>query len=359
MRLLRRMLLQQFLPIFVLALVFFVLLLQLIDIFGSIWRYFAHDVGVGQVAWIALLYLPKCISFALPVSFLFAIAFTLGLFYANNELFAIFGSGVSLYRLVLPFLVLGAVLSVGGVFFEDEVVIPTFQAKNETYALAVKQVTSLSQSNVAVTSPDQRVVYVADYYNDALRRLTGVTVVIRDAGMTLVSRIDAQSAEWQDTRWVLEGCRSFTWDPKTRLLTDSTQPRYDTPLLNEPPATFRRLARNVDEMNISESERYVAMIRRAGLPYREALTDFYRKYSFAFTPLIVAFIASSLGSAFKKNILLMSLLSALVISVGFYVAQMVSAILSKNGVIPPLAGAWTPFSLFLVLGFMLFRTART
>jgi len=260
---------------------------------------------------------------------------------------------------VLPFLVLGAVLSVGGVFFEDEVVIPTFQAKNETYALAVKQVTSLSQSNVAVTSPDQRVVYVADYYNDALRRLTGVTVVIRDAGMTLVSRIDAQSAEWQDTRWVLEGCRSFTWDPKTRLLTDSTQPRYDTPLLNEPPATFRRLARNVDEMNISESERYVAMIRRAGLPYREALTDFYRKYSFAFTPLIVAFIASSLGSAFKKNILLMSLLSALVISVGFYVAQMVSAILSKNGVIPPLAGAWTPFSLFLVLGFMLFRTART
>jgi len=359
MRLLRRMLLQQFLPIFVLALVFFVLLLQLIDIFGSIWRYFAHDVGVGQVAWIALLYLPKCISFALPVSFLFAIAYTLGLFYANNELFAIFGSGVSLYRLVLPFLVLGAALSVGGVFFEDEVVIPTFQAKNETYALAVKQVTSLSQSNVAVTSPDQRVVYVADYYNDALRRLTGVTVVIRDAGMTLVSRIDAQSAEWQDTRWVLEGCRSFTWDPKTRLLNDSTQPRYDTLLLNEPPATFRRLARNIDEMNISDSERYVAMIRRAGLPYREALTDFYRKYSFAFTPLIVAFIASSLGSAFKKNILLMSLLSALVISVGFYVAQMVSAILSKNGVIPPLAGAWTPFSLFLVLGFMLFRTART
>ncbi len=73
----------------------------------------------------------------------------------------------------------------------------------------------------------------------------------------------------------------------------------------------------------------------------------------------MAFIASSLGSAFKKNILLMSLLSALVISVGFYVAQMVTAILSKNGVIPPLAGAWTPFSLFLVLGFMLFRTART
>jgi lipopolysaccharide export system permease protein len=353
------MLLQQFLPILVMALVFFVMLLQLIDIFGNIWRYFAHNVSVGQVAWIGLLYLPKCVSFALPVSFLFAIAYTLGLFYANNELFAIFGSGVSLYRLVTPFLVLGAAISVGGFFFEDAVVIPTFQAKNESYAIAVKQVTSLSQSNVAVSSPDQRVVYVADYYNDALQRLTGVTVVIRDTKMALESRIDAQTADWQENHWILSGCRTFTWDPATRLLADSSVPRYDSPRLNEPPATFRRLARNIEEMNRSESERYVAMIRRAGLPYREALTDFYRKYSFACTPLIVAFIASSLGSAFKKNILLMSLLSALVISVGFYVAQMVSAILSKNGVIPPLAGAWTPFSLFLVLGFMLFRTART
>jgi lipopolysaccharide export system permease protein len=359
MKLIYRMLIQQFLPIFIVALIFFVMLLQLIDVFSNIWRYFAHDTSVAQIAWIALLYTPKCIAFALPVSFLFAIAYALGLFYADNELFAIFGSGVSLYRLVLPFLVLGAVFSVGGFFFEDTVVIPTFQSKNDTYTEVVKQVTSLSQSNVAVTSPDQRVVYVADYYNDTQSRLTGLTVVIRDSRMTLVSRIDAEAAEWQGTRWILQGCRVFTWDSKTRLLTDSVQPRYESPLVNEPPATFRRLARNIEEMSRSESERYVAMIRRAGLPYREALTDFYRKFSFACTPLIVAFIASSLGSAFKKNILLMSLLSSLVISVGFYVAQMVSAILSKNGLVPPIAGAWTPFILFLGLGFMLFRTART
>jgi lipopolysaccharide export LptBFGC system permease protein LptF len=55
----------------------------------------------------------------------------------------------------------------------------------------------------------------------------------------------------------------------------------------------------------------------------------------------------------------MSLLIALVISVVYYVAQMLAAILSKNGYIPPLAAAWSPFSLFLVLGFMLFRSART
>ena len=77
------------------------------------------------------------------------------------------------------------------------------------------------------------------------------------------------------------------------------------------------------------------------------------------TLMTIQFRASSLGSAFRKNILLMSLLAALVISVLYYVFQMVTGILAKNGVIPPLAGAWIPFTLFLVMGAMLFRTART
>ncbi len=58
MRLIRSMVLKQFVPIFVVAIVFFVLLMQLIDIFSSIWRYVAHDVGIRQIAWIALLDLP-------------------------------------------------------------------------------------------------------------------------------------------------------------------------------------------------------------------------------------------------------------------------------------------------------------
>lgn len=177
--------------------------------------------------------------------------------------------------------------------------------------------------------------------------------------MRLVSRMDAQWAEWSGSHWTLHDTRVFTWNDATKMLTDERKPTYDSPALAEPPETFRKLSGNVEDMDTSESRRYVTLVRKAGLPYREALTAYYRKFSFASTPLIVAFIASSLGSAFKKNILLMSLLSALVTSVCYYVAQMVTGILAKNGYIPPLLGAWAPFALFLVVGFMLFRTART
>jgi lipopolysaccharide export system permease protein len=358
-RRLDRMLLASFVPILLVAILFFVLLLQLIDVFGSIWRYLAHEVSLAEIARIALLYTPKCVAYSLPIAFLFAVSYTLGQLYARGELAAILGSGVSLYRLVAPFLALGLAFSAASFFFEDAVVIPTYAQRNAKWSAAVKAVTSLSQANVTVASPDQRTIYQADYYNDVQRRLTGLTLVVRGPDLAFARRIDAAWAEWATDRWVLHDCRIFTWDPSAGRLADARADAITDPAYDEPPETFRRLTRNVEEMGFREARGYVELLRRAGFASEEALTDLYRKVSFACTPLIVALIASSLGSAFRKNILLMSLLVALVVSVLYYVFQMVTGILAKNGVIPPLAGAWIPFTLFLVLGAMLFRTART
>jgi lipopolysaccharide export system permease protein len=353
------MLLASFVPVFVVASLFFVLLLQLVDVFGSIWRYLAHEVPLVEIGRIAMLYAPKCVAYSLPIAFLFAVSFTLGQLYARGELAAILGAGVSLYRLVTPFLALGLLFSVSSFFFEDAIVIPTFRQRNAAWSTAVKAVTSLSQANVTVASPDQREIYQIDYYNDAQRRLTGFTAIVRGSDLAFDRRVDAAWAEWITDRWVLHNCRVFTWDPAARVLTDTSRDMISDPSFDEPPETFRRLTRDVEEMGFREARDYVGLLRRAGFASEEALTDLYRKISFACTPLIVALIASSLGSAFRKNILLMSLLTALVVSVLYYVLQMVTGILAKNGVIPPLAGAWIPFTLFLLLGALLFRTART
>ena len=84
----------------------------------------------------------------------------------------------------------------------------------------------------------------------------------------------------------------------------------------------------------------IKSLKKAGLPFREQLTEYYRRFSFALTPFIVSIVSSALGGRFKKNILLMSLVVSLVISVGYYVLQMVSVLFAKLGYISPLVGAW-------------------
>ncbi len=359
MTLLYRMILFAFIPVFILALFFFILILELVDLFANLWRYLNFDVPLVSIFKVLLLYLPKCISFSVPIALLFAVSFTLGNFYANNELISIFGAGVSLFRFVLPVLFVSLLLSGLWFLFEEHVVIDTLEKKNELSNNLLKQQSSLSNTNVTVMSPDNSVVYHAEYYNDETKTLSNVMVIQRGEDMTFQRRIESDRAEWKEEKWVFKNSRLFSWNEEGTFVTEKYISEYTLPVFNQRPASFRKTVRNVEEMARVEAKEWVESLRKSGLPFRGALTEYYKRFSFALTPFVVAMISGAIGGRLKKNILLMSLLLSLVISVVYYVMQMVLILFAKLGYIPPLAGAWGTFLIFLCTGFWLFKNART
>lgn len=359
MKSLHKMIMKDFLPTLMVALIFFVMILQLVDIFANLWRYLNAEVPMAAILKVTLLYTPKCISFALPISVLFSISYTLGNYYANNELIAVFGSGFSLYQLTRPLMIFAFILSIGGYFFEDRVVIPTFKEKNHMSREILGQTVSFSNSNVAVLSHKNRVIYNADFYNDRRQSLTGLTVLFLNEEGRFEYRVDGNSATWEEDHWQIKNARIFQYDDRNEFINEEFQSSWQHEMLNEPPDSFKRISRDVAEMSSAEAKAWVESLRRTGFPYKGALTEYYQRLSFALTPLVVALLSCSLGGRFKKNILLMSLLSSLVVSVIYYVAQMVMVLLAKLGYIPPLYGAWAAFLIFLGVGALLFKTAQT
>jgi len=352
------MLLAYFTRVFVVFLVMFMLVFELMDVFSNLWRYMGQEVSLADIGRVALLFVPKCVSYALPVALLFSVAYGLGAYYMNNELVSIFLSGISLVRFVTPLLVFGAVVSLASFVFEDAVVIESFRAKNELMRTLLKQSVSYSNTNVTITSPDRRFVYQAAYFNDRQQSLSGVTIVERDDTSTMVARMEADAAEWNGTSWVLRNCRIFRRGPEGRV-EESSVAVYESASLDERPSIFRRMADRVEEMRVGDARQYVESLQKAGLPYQEALSWYHRKYSFAATPLVVVLIAGSVGGLFKRNFLFMSLLAALGIVVGYYVLQLVALTMARNGLLSPITGAWASLVLFLGIGVGLFRVART
>ena len=357
MKTLYSMLIKLFIPIFIVTILFFVLVFELMDAFTNLWRYISQDVGFAEISKIAFLYLPKCISYSMPIALLFACTFVLGHLYMNNELISVFGSGISLYSFVLPLILVGIFSSVGGFFFEEYVVIDTFKRKNQLFQFVIKHTVSYSNSNVTVISDDNAFIYQVNYYNDKQKTLSGITIIERDKSNRLIMRIDAEHADWNGENWTLHRCRIFRLTDAGYIEEEANT--YSSKRISARPGIFRRISRDIDEMASFDARAYINQLKRSGLPYQEALSKYHRKFSFALTPLIVVMISSAIGGLFQKNVLLMSLLASLGIVVVYYVVQMVAMALSRNGYLPPVLGAWMSFTLFLGVGIGLFRVART
>ncbi|ULQ60118.1 LptF/LptG family permease [Brucepastera parasyntrophica] len=341
MKLLQRYLLQQFIPICFFALLFFILLLELGDLFANLWRYLANEAPIRSVITVMILYIPKCISYSMPMAVLFASAYTMGSMYARNELTSVFAAGYPLYKLIIPLLVLGLLLSFGMFFFEDRVVIHSLAQKNALNRVLLNQQESLNNGNVVVISESRKVVYTADFYQAGDKKLYSLIVVIRTEDGDLEAVIQAPSGKWSGSEWVLE--TPITYIIKDDVLVEEDIVPYE---LTESPEIFQRNVTSVDELSAEEAKVYIENARRAGLPYAEMLSNYYRRFSFPFTIFIVLFFSISLGGRFKKNILLMSLLLSLSIAVLYYVMQMITMILAKWEYISPLAGAWVPVIFF-------------
>jgi lipopolysaccharide export system permease protein len=116
---------------------------------------------------------------------------------------------------------------------------------------------------------------------------------------------------------------------------------------------------NVEELHFSDARLLVEDLKIAGLPYTNALADFHHRFSFSTVSFVVVALSISMGGRFRKNILLMSLLSSLVSAVVFYVMEMISMMMAKLGYIQPFVGAWFPVFVVIIAAFLLLRTAKT
>jgi len=362
LKLLTRMLYRNIIPIFVLALTFFVMIIQLVDLFANLVRYLNLDIPIRQIIQVQLLFLPRSVSYALPIAALFSVAYTLGQFYTHNELIAVFSARVSLYRFVLPLLISGFFLSFGMFFFQEYVVIDTYREKNELSRALLNMRQSFDNRDVTIRAPGGRHIYFASHYNDQREELSRVMILTRDSRGRFMRRIEANNARWNGNLWVLQQGTVFeTAMEDDRLIDLFAEPfrEFEDPELNLSPGTFRRPGVDVEEMPWQDAREWIRALRNTGQPYRQVLTDYYSRFSLSFTPLVVILFSSAMGGRFKKNILLMSLLVSLVGAVVYYVTGMIAGLMAGRGLIPPLVGAWLGVVIFLGLGFLLLRNART
>jgi lipopolysaccharide export system permease protein len=370
-----RYLYRRFFPVFAIMAGFFVLVLVMVDLFTNLARYLNFSVPLGKIMLVSWYYLPTCISYAVPMGLLFAVAYTIGDLLAHNELTAIFASGIPFYRFTLPLVFLGVLLSGASFFFQDACVVPTAREKTRLQNTLLHQQVTASNSNLVIKAQGGRLIYAVDYYDASRKILNGLSIISLDTQGNFVSLVRASQANWTPKKgktaghWTLNNAVCYQWPvgagttddlaSSASYLTVTKLDPANAVSYTESPETFERSSANVDELAVKDARGLISDLKASGLPYAAAETKYYHRFSWAFAPFIVLLLSIPLGGRFRKNILLWSLFLSLVVVVGFYVMDMVTTMLAQISYLPPIVGAWTPIAFFGLAGGCLIWTAKT
>ncbi len=323
--------------------------LMLFDIFSNLDRYLNNDVSYADISQLALLFAPQAIVLGLGPSLLFSTTYFLSTLHANNELIILYNAGFSFKRIIFPCAILGIVLSVFLFFFNEQIAIPASREKelltNEVFNIR----TNFDNRNVTLQSSQGNYILHASRYYEKNDRITGVVVVKLDQSGRISARINAVSGSYNGTYWVLQDATLYLLDVDGKSLESYKEKEYHNEQLLMEPGMFRNLSADVKTMELGIALQYVSRLKTIdSKQYAIFASDLYNRIFNSLTPLILIIISCSTVFNWKKNVLVFSIIASLSIAIVFYVMQMLSMILAKQGVMQPIWGPLLPMVVLLV-----------
>ena len=172
MKLLRNYLLQEFfVPLLsgLLVLTFVLLLGNLVKIADMVIN---KGVDIMSVAKLFMYMIPYLLTYTLPIATLVAVLLSLGRLSSDNELIAIRASGISVFKIIFPILVVSIILSLILVLFNDRVIpYAHFATRKTLMEVGVKNPTAALEPGVFITSFDKYILFIYSIENNILNNI--------------------------------------------------------------------------------------------------------------------------------------------------------------------------------------------
>lgn len=357
MRILRNYFLKEFIgPIFLaLGVLTFVMILgNLIKITDLVIN---KGVDIYSVLKLFLFMIPYLFTYTLPIACLFAVLLSLGRLSGDNEIVAIRASGINLFRLILPILILGLILSLILVIFNDRIIPYAHYATRKTLVkVGVKNPTTALEPGVFIDSFQNYVLFI---YRIDQNKLTNI-------------RIYEPRGEDKPTRTIVAKRGEFISIPEKNMiklkLIDGTSDEPDPKnpnnfyklnfktyfmTLSLAQKDLDKVEKKPKDMIIKELRNEIKKLEREGIDATPLVTEINKKISLAFSGFIFILLGIPLAIITRRREKSINFGIAFLIIGLYYLLYMGSESLSLFGYVNPWIAMWIPNIIFGITGIVL------
>jgi LPS export ABC transporter permease LptG/LPS export ABC transporter permease LptF len=357
--------LREFLTTLGLVLVTFVMLLLVFTFFeliGDIIRNKTPFITVGDYL---VNLTPSMIYTITPLSVLLAVLVTFGTLNRTNELTAMKATGISLYRVSLPVVMIALVVA-GLLFAFDETYVPTANRRQEALRSVIK-----GKPAQTFFRPDQKWMFGAQvpgkpdrifyyqFFDPENDRFANLTVFELDpATFTLTRRIFASTVHWEPElhQWVFENgwSRAFSGDAQTDYQTFSVNTFSD---FSETPQYFKKESLQSQEMNFMQLRRYIRDLSQSGFDTMPLRVQLNKKLAYPLITLVMAVLAIPFALSMGRRGSLTGIAAAIGVAVAYWVVAAIFEAMGNVNMLPAMLAAWSPDVLFGLIGsYLLLKT---
>jgi lipopolysaccharide export system permease protein len=317
--------------------------------------------------------MPQFVVYSFPMSTLLAAMMTYSNFSANSEIIAFRSCGISIYRLILPAVVLSIVVT-GVTFFFNEMLVPAAnQEATITLTQALKQDKPMfKQDNIIYPeykemeqNGKKEQVLVRLFYAQKFdgKNMTGLTILDRSQQEKGLSQIlNAESATWNSDKnsWDFSNGTIYLISPDASYR-NIIQFKHQELQLPKSPFELAAPDKNPQDMNISESLAYLDVLKISGdkKKFLSVAVAIQQKLAFPFVCVVFSLMGSAMGIRPQRTGKATSFGVSVLLIFGYYLVMFVAGALGQAEIISPFFAGWIPNFLGITTGtWLVFNVAK-
>jgi LPS export ABC transporter permease LptG/LPS export ABC transporter permease LptF len=316
-----------------------------------------HGKPIGLLLRYVWFRIPDFLASILPVAALAATLLALGLLAKTNEITAMKTLGISLYRVVLPILLLSAMVG-GAAFLVEERLAPAANGRAEEVWDKINDRPARSYSYLNrhwILGRRGDRIYHYDYLDPASAAFSRLSIFDIDTHRwALERRLYAEKATFHGNMLALRDgwVRDFS---ASAAVPFAVRESWELPVA-EGRDYFLRELKEPQQMTYGELRRYAEEVRRTGFEATRLRVDLGGKLAFPLASLVMTLLAVPFAFVMGKKGTLAGIGASVVLAIGYWGAFAVFRSLGYAGVLSPFLAAWGANLVFGLAGiFLLFR----
>ena len=356
MKILRTYLLKELFWPFILSLsilIFIMLMGNLIKLFNLVIN---KGVSLTLVIKLILLLIPNILSYALPLAILSATLLTIGRLSADNEIIAIRASGINLYKLCFPIIVVGLVASLGSIPLNDRIRPNSLYASRKIVKqIGTKSPTAFIEAGTFIRTFQNYIIFI---YGIHQNKLTNIRIY--------------QPQEKGPTRTIIADRGEFRPVPEKDIVkltlfdgsSDEPNPRDPSTFYKLNFKTYHltldiasgteHLQKKLKDMSIRELRLQMQELSKDNIEdITPIITEINKKLSFSFASLAFVLVGLPLAIWTRRREKFVGIGLSIALFVAYYILFLVGEVLSIRGFVYPGFGMWLADIVLVFVGFIL------